>query len=179
MTMIAPASLSLRPVNRQASRPVADTLRFSGDAFEIRKKLITAQQVEVKQVKSKQEEERNAEFKAIGDVVVWQQGADQLTVADMVAYLCRIRPEDGYPGYGTPEDVAKDFPGMNVEALKQGFQSLHEAPVCYLGKDKNYGKYWLRPEGKRMISQVYPEITLPPVQDLLTFIKLSTVKYEK
>jgi hypothetical protein len=82
----------------------------------------------------------------------------------MVAYLCRKRSDDRYPGFGTVETLAKDFPGMNVETLRQGFDKLHESNY-YLGNDPFSKDFWLRPIGEEMIQKVYPDVTLPKKED--------------
>jgi hypothetical protein len=158
-SMMPPIVRQSKPTQPATPSQLAQgNLRFSGDAYMIRQEL-------------KLEAEKEAHFKKIGDTVVWQRDNDSLNVAEMLAYLCRIRRDEGYPGYGTVEGLAKDFPGMDVEALREGFDKLHEEPYYFLGKDA-YGQYWLRSDGEEMIKKLYPDVTLPSKKKRLMFVHL-------
>jgi hypothetical protein len=172
MTWISPVFTAVRygnPLSSQAGfgnmSPLAQaSLRFSGDAFLIRQELLSEAEATRKVKPNQGLTEKESHFKAIGDTVVWQQGDKALNIADMIAFLCRIRRDEDYPGMGTAEILAKDFPGMNVEALKRGFEKLH-LPDYYLGKNHLTGAYWLRPSGEEMLEKLYPDITLPNKKD--------------
>lgn len=157
--------LTVRPATPARSNALQD-LRFSGDALTIsrQKKQKAAAEAEKAEAKERQKEE--ADFKAIGDQIIGRDNQDTLNVAEMIAYLCRIRKADNYPGYGAPETLAEDFPGMNmdVNALKKAFNRLYQKD--YL--DTYQGEYWLRPPGLELLKKVYPKITLPPKKDLFT-----------
>jgi hypothetical protein len=142
----------------------ATNLHFAGDALQIfnRYKNLTQQE---------------AAFKATCDTIVWQHNGETLNVAEMIAFLCRIRPDDKYPGWGTLKTLASGIPGMDVEKLEKAFETLHKE-THYLGQFKAYAwdlskkklnatnTYWLREPGLKMLKHLYPNLNLPP-QDLL------------
>ncbi|MBY0405127.1 MAG: hypothetical protein K2X66_14600 [Cyanobacteria bacterium] len=122
-------------------------LHFSGDAFQIFKAL-----------------NPDIPLREIFATTVWQKGDKTINVAEMVAFFCRIRQSDGYPGYGSVETLAKSFPGLDTVKLEGAFKSLHQKG--YLGNDNN--SYWLRPEGLEIIKKLYPDINLPSGFELYT-----------
>ncbi|MBY0405126.1 MAG: hypothetical protein K2X66_14595 [Cyanobacteria bacterium] len=130
------------------------SVHFSGDAFLIYSQLRLKSPIEAK-------------FKEICDTIVWQKNDKTINVAEMTAFLCRKRDADGYPGYGSIETLAKAFPGLEITKLEKSFRALLE-PVKYMGFDKDTSEYWLRPEGLEMLKKVYPAISLPPENDLIT-----------
>ncbi len=179
MTTVTPSVLfhkasviNHHPVSQDMQSP-----RFSGDAFEIHHRLKQkAEAAEAAKAEVAEQKRKDDAFKEICNPVVWQQGNDTLTVGEMVAFLCRKRPDENYPGYGTAATLAKDFPGMNIEALSKGFEQLHNnaSNPCYLGSDDKEKSYWLRPIGEGMIEKLYPDITLPPKKE--RFTNLSHIK---
>src|SRR5262245_38463443 len=86
---------------------LAPRLRFSGDALLIRQGLKAEAAAAAANLRQPPLQVLEAEFKTIGETVVWQKGDKTLNVAEMLAYLCRIRKDEGYPGYGTIDTLAK------------------------------------------------------------------------
>ncbi len=195
MTLFSPIPTTSRfgqiqPTAETSRHPVQESVRFGADAFEISKKLkleaeakaTTAKIKAEAKTKTAIEKQKIAGFKHIGDTVVWKGKIDgkkkTINVAEMLAFLCRIRRDEGYyPGYGTVEKLAKSFPGLNTEALEWAFSELHSDGKHYLGKDYSTSEYWLRPSGKEMLEDVYPDIKLPHAEDcyILPFRRMTSI----
>jgi hypothetical protein len=150
--------------------PAQDTLRFSGDLFEHYLNA-NAQSLDSRTLpaflKEKPEQEKmDAGFKAICNTVVLRDGDKEFNVAEVLAFLCRKNPEDGYSGSARIERLKGYFPNLDVNALEQAFNQLHKHPNCYLGKQDESGfpiMYWLRRSGENMIERLYPEVAMPPL----------------
>ncbi|MBY0402655.1 MAG: hypothetical protein K2X66_02065 [Cyanobacteria bacterium] len=152
------------PAFKNASQKLPGTLHFAGDALQIYKRYQNLSPEE-------------AAFKATCDTIVWQDNGETLNVAEMIAFLCRIRPEDKYPGWGTIKTLANGIPGLEVEKLEKAFDTLHQENY-FLGQYKAYtwndsqtklnatNTYWLREPGIKMLKHLYPSLNLPP-RDLL------------
>jgi hypothetical protein len=122
------------------------TLHFSGDSPPITGDL------------TKNEDFLDNDWKRICDTVVWQKDNKTLTVVDMIG--CLSRRNEAYPGYGSVEDIAKAFPGLNKSLLQSAFQSLKEKGH-FLGSDEGDGTFWLRPTGLDFIRNCYPGVFGP------------------
>jgi hypothetical protein len=139
----------------KASQPAQNPLHFSGDAFKIYNAL------------NPPTPSPDVRFKEIGDTIVWQKGEQTINVADMIAFLCRIRKANDYPGFGSIETLVKGFPGMDKTKLENAFKSLYHREN-YLGFHSRSAHYWLRPNGLEILNKLYPAINLPPKEELFT-----------
>jgi hypothetical protein len=170
-TMLPPVSIPIRkatlPIPTQVgstdSLPAAQgSLHFGADAFHVSKLIKAGELKNPEIVLPKDEAEKR--FKEICDQVVWEGGKDlKVNVAEMLAYLCRVRPKEKYPGYGTVETLAKDFPGLNTNLLKKSFDQLHSS--YHLDRYYVDYSYRLRMRGLRMLEKFYPEVILPPKEE--------------
>jgi hypothetical protein len=137
---------------KSLSQPRQDSVHCSGDAFKVFNDL-----------------KHDQGFKKICDIVVWQKDGKSLNVAEMIAFLCRKRNADNYPGYGTVERLSYSFPGLNTRALEDAFQALHYSDDCFLGHDRFDREYWLRPIGLKKIIEIYPDMPLPPKGEIFIY----------
>ncbi|MBY0402656.1 MAG: hypothetical protein K2X66_02070 [Cyanobacteria bacterium] len=143
------------PLTSIKSQFKAQHLHFAGDAHEIFIRLNPA----------KPEISPDEFFKTTCDTVVWQKDGETINVAEMIAFLCRIRRNDNYYGRGSAETLAKKFPGMDEKKLEKAFQALHE--YTYLGRDRTTNSFWLRPLGLEMLQNLYPNVKLPFDYDMM------------
>jgi hypothetical protein len=149
--------LGLQGQNSFTSRQ--ESVHFAGDPFEIFDRLNDPDTV----------------FKKIGDTIVWKQDNDTLNVAEMLVFLCKRRPKDNYPGYAKISKLEQCFPGLDSEALKKAFDSIvqifhgnknrellyRDSTLC--SKDPGYE---LTRKGLEKIKKLYPDIKLPPSEEI-------------
>lgn len=137
-------------------------LRFGADAFYVRN-LIKAGKLKDPEIVLPKD---NAEkcFKEICDQVVWEGGNNlKINVAEMLAYLCRVRPKERYPGYASIATLAKDFPGLKTDLLAKSFDQLHSS--YHLDHYYDDSSYMLRMRGLRRLEKFYPDVILPPEEE--------------
>ncbi|MBY0405125.1 MAG: hypothetical protein K2X66_14590 [Cyanobacteria bacterium] len=155
--------VSLRPqmgmLGQNSLKPAQESVHFSGDPFKIFNRLNDPDTV----------------FKKIADTIVWKQDNDTLNVAEMLVFLCKKRPKDNYPGYAKISKLEQCFPGLDSGALKKAFDSIVER---FQGHKKNEllyrdstscskdPGYELTRKGLEKIKKLYPEIKLPPIEEI-------------
>lgn len=157
---------------RAQSSTGGPTIRFEGDAFDIHQGLrpevrakVQADEHALAEALAREEAKKRARFKKMGDRIVWKRGDETLNVAEMLAFLCRIRPDDQYPGFSTLARLEAEFPGLKTRALRKGLDGLY---FDKLYQQSVVGRiaypvpmYWLKPEGARLLSTLYPSIAMP------------------
>lgn len=132
--------------------------RFAGDAF------LTYHQLQAEAAQKKKEDE----LKAICNTVAWQKGNQSWTVGDMVVHLCFIRRDEKDARLGTIENLAKDFPNINTEALERGFHWLYANGYLNKKGDGQKEEFSLSPKGENLLQKKYPGITLPAEKNRFT-----------
>jgi hypothetical protein len=157
-------------------------LHFAGDALAIYNKLKGISFQVDSLSKHAPLKSKNEAFKSIGDLPLWGKDGDRFNTAEMLSFLCTVRKEEHYKGYGTAETLAKCFPGLNAGVLETVLDSLHantysvgkkQYTLNYVGKNPYTQVYWLRPEGLEMLQNVYPDLKLPAPKDRFVFSGVS------
>jgi len=92
-----------------------------------------------------------------------------LTVAKMLLLMGEQRYDSQgkktYPGWGTLEELTRPFPNVNLETLNKGFTQL--CRMGYVGRDAS-ARFWLRPQGLKMVRNLYPDLAPPAGKRLVT-----------
>ena len=136
--------------------PAQDTLRFYGDLNALYLKL-------KEEAKLDPQKKADADFKEICDTVVMRKEGIEYKVVDVIAFMCRVRPEDDYDGQASIKELVEIFPSLDGSALEASFQKLVNHPNKYIHfRNDRTEEYWLTKNGNKMIEKLYPKGTLPP-----------------